>query len=67
MAPAAYVAEDSLVGHQCEERSCEGSMPQCRGMPWQGGRNQWVGGAPSWKQGERECDRGFQKRNQERE
>jgi hypothetical protein len=32
MAPAAYVAEDGLVGHQREESpsSCEGSMPQCQ-------------------------------------
>jgi hypothetical protein len=35
MAPAAYVAEDGLVGHQWEER------PQCRGMPGCGGRNGW--------------------------
>jgi hypothetical protein len=47
MAPAAYVAEDGLVGHQWEERpwvlSCEGSMPQCRGMPGPGSRSGWVG------------------------
>jgi hypothetical protein len=38
MALAAYVAEDGLVGHQWEERpwSCEGSMPQYRGMPGPG-------------------------------
>jgi hypothetical protein len=35
MAPATYVAEDELVGHQWEERSCEDSMPQYRGMPGQ--------------------------------
>jgi hypothetical protein len=34
MALAAYVAEYGLVGYQWEERpwSCEGSMPQYRGM-----------------------------------
>ena len=32
MTPAAYVAEEGLVGHHWEERPlvCEGSMPQCR-------------------------------------
>jgi hypothetical protein len=30
---AVYVAEDGLVSHQWEERSCEVSMPQYRGMP----------------------------------
>jgi hypothetical protein len=55
MAPAAYVAEHGLVWHQWEESSlsCEGSMPQCRGMSGQGSRNRWVG-----KQGEAEWDRG---------
>lgn len=24
--------------------SCEGSMPQCRGMPGQGGGKEWMGG-----------------------
>lgn len=41
MASAAHVAEDGLVGHQWEEKpwSCEGSMPQGRGMSGQeGGR-----------------------------
>jgi hypothetical protein len=45
-APAAYVAEDGLVGHQWEERPlalCGGSMPECRGMPEPGSRNGWVG------------------------
>ena len=33
MAPDAYVAEDGLVnGRRCPWY-CEGSMPQCRGMP----------------------------------
>jgi hypothetical protein len=36
---------------------CEGSMPQCRGMPGQGSRSRWVG-----EQGEGERDRGFSKR-----
>ena len=45
MAPAPYVAENGLVGHQWEERSrsCEGSMPQYRGMPEPGSRSGWVG------------------------
>jgi hypothetical protein len=44
MAPAAYVAEDGLVGHQ-REGSCEYSMPQCRGrgMPGPGTQSGWVG------------------------
>jgi hypothetical protein len=39
MAPAAYVADDELV-NQCEESpwSCEGFLPQCRGMPGPGSR-----------------------------
>jgi hypothetical protein len=32
MAPAAYVAEDGLVGHHWKKRSSEGSITQCRGM-----------------------------------
>ena len=53
MAPAAYVAEDCLVGHQWEESpwSCESSMPQCRGMPGQGGRSGWVGEYPHRSRG----------------
>ena len=46
MASAAYIAEDGLVSHQWEERSpwsCEGSMPQCRGMPEPGSGSRWVG------------------------
>jgi hypothetical protein len=56
MALAAYVAEDGLVGHQWEERprSCEGSMPQCRGMPGPGNRSGWVG-----EQGDGGKNRGF--------
>jgi len=52
-----YVAENGLVGHKWEEKPCElrSLMPQCRGMPGQGGRRErvgrWVGEkAPSWKQ-----------------
>jgi hypothetical protein len=43
---AIYVAEDGLVGHQGEERplSCEGSMPQYRGMT---GPGMGVGGLGS--------------------
>jgi hypothetical protein len=54
MAPAAYVAEDGLVGHKREEDpwSCEGFMPQCRGMPGPGCTSGWVG-----EQGERGGDR----------
>jgi hypothetical protein len=46
MAPAVSVAEDGLVGHQCEESplSCEGSRSQCSIIPGQGGGNWWVGG-----------------------
>jgi hypothetical protein len=56
MAPAAYVAEDGLVGHQWKERPLvlEGLMPQCRGMPGPGSRSGWVG-----EQGEGGRDRGF--------
>ena len=57
MALAAYVAEDGLVGHQWEPWSCEGSMPQYRGMPWPGSRSGWVG-----EQGEVGEDRGFSER-----
>jgi len=48
MAPAAYVAEDGLVGHQWEEkpfvlpRLDPSPLPQCRGMSGQGGRKGWV-------------------------
>jgi hypothetical protein len=43
MSPAAYVAEDGLIGHQCEERPCQGSMSQYRGMPGPGNGSGWVG------------------------
>jgi hypothetical protein len=36
--------------------SCEGSMPQYRGMPGPGTGSEWVG-----EQGEEEEDRGFSK------
>jgi hypothetical protein len=49
MAPATYVAEDGLVYHQWEEPwSCEGSMPQCRGMPGPGSRSGWAGEQGEW-------------------
>jgi len=45
MAPAAYVAEDDLVGHQREKKPLV--LPrldptQCRGMTGWGGRKEWV-------------------------
>jgi hypothetical protein len=45
MAPAPYVAEDGLVGHQWEERpwSCEGSVSQCGEIPGPGSGIGWVG------------------------
>jgi hypothetical protein len=54
VALAAYVTEDGLVGHQWEERSCEGSMPQYRGMSGPRSRIKWVG-----DQGEGREDRRF--------
>jgi hypothetical protein len=59
---SAYVAEDGLVEHQWEERALvlEDSMPQCRGMPRQGGGHGWVdGGKPPLKQGNQGWDRRF--------
>jgi hypothetical protein len=49
MAPAIYVTENGLVGHQWEKGpwSCESSMAQCKEMTGLG-----RGGAPSKKQGE---------------
>jgi hypothetical protein len=38
MAPAAYAAEDGLVGHQWEERT----LVLCKGMPGTGNRSGWV-------------------------
>ena len=61
MVLAAYVAEDGLVSHQREERSCGGSMPQYRGMPGPGSRSGWVG-----EQEEGGGERGFLKGKEER-
>ena len=50
MAPAAYMAEDGLVGHQWEEQplGLRSLMLQCRRMPGQESGSSWVGGgAPS--------------------
>jgi hypothetical protein len=44
MAPAVYVTEDGLAGHQWEERPLVlRMMPQCRGMPGQGRGSGWFG------------------------
>jgi hypothetical protein len=61
MAPAPYVAEDGLVGHQWEESpwSCEGSMPQCRRIPGPESRSGRVG-----EQGEGRGDWGFSEEKQ---
>jgi hypothetical protein len=63
MAPAAYVAEDGLIGINGRRVpwSWEGSMPQCKEMPGQGVRSGLVG---QWwstliEAGGREWDRGF--------
>ena len=50
VALAMYVADDGLVVHQWEEGpwSCEGSMPQYRGMP---GPGMGVGGLGSREKG----------------
>jgi hypothetical protein len=49
VALAVYATEDGLVGHQREERPCEGSMPQYRGRP---GPGMGVGGLGSRGSGE---------------
>jgi hypothetical protein len=55
MAPGTCVAEDGLViNGRRGPWSCEGSMPQCRGMLGPGSWSEWVG-----EQGEREGDGGF--------
>ena len=57
MAPAAYVAEDGLVGHQWGGGgpwSGEGAMHQCKGIPGPESGSGWVG-----EQGKRGADRGF--------
>ena len=55
MAPATWVAEDGLVGHQREERpwTHEGSWLQGRGMAGQGSRGGWVSehGEGGWDRG----------------
>jgi hypothetical protein len=38
IASVTYVAKDGLVCHQWEERTCEGSKSQCKGMPGTGNR-----------------------------
>jgi hypothetical protein len=45
MAPAAYVEGMALldINGRNGPWSCEGSMPQCRGMPGPGSRSGWVG------------------------
>jgi hypothetical protein len=56
---AAYVTEDGLIGHHGRRGpwSCEGSMPQYRGMPGPGSWNGWVG-----EQGKGGGNRGFSER-----
>jgi hypothetical protein len=39
---SSHICGNGLVGHQWEERPCEGLMPQCRGMPGWGGGSGWV-------------------------
>ena len=65
MAPAAYVAEDCLInGRGGGPWSCEGSMPQHRGML---GGSGWVGEHPHRTKGREEGIGGLQRRNQERD
>jgi hypothetical protein len=63
MALAAYVAEDGLIGHQWRRGtwSCEGFMPQYRGMPGPESRSGWV-----WELAMRGRHRGFLEGNWER-
>ena len=62
-APATFMAEDGLVGHQWEVRSLGLSVfdaPVYENA--REGRQEWVGGgAPSKRQGKGGCDRGFLK------
>jgi len=56
MTPAAYVAEDGVVGHQWEEKPLvlprlDTPPPQCRGMSGQGGKKGWVGEHPHRRRG----------------
>jgi hypothetical protein len=57
MAPATYVVEDDINGRR-GPWSCEGSMPQCRGMPGWGGKSGW--GNTFIEAGGGEWDRGLQ-------
>ena len=63
MAPVAYVAEDSLVGHQCKKRPLSLRMPD---VPVQGsgrtGKRGWVG----CEQGQGDGKVGFQRENWDR-
>ena len=45
MTPAPYVAEDGLavINGRRDPWSCEGSMPQYRGIQGPGSRSRWVG------------------------
>jgi len=56
------VAEGDLVGHQWEERSCEGSMSQCR----EAGVSRWVGKHPHRSRGREDRIGSFWRGNQER-
>ena len=64
MAPAACVVMMALSGINGRRGpwSCEGLMPQCRGMPGQGSGSGWVG-----EQGSGDRIGGLWRRNQERE
>jgi hypothetical protein len=49
-----YLPPTTIINGRKGPWSCEGSMPQCRGMPGPGSGSGWVG-----EQGEGEGDRGF--------
>ena len=62
MAPASYVAENGLVGHQWEEQPLDLRVFHAlRGMLWGEDRSGWMSGKHPQKQGEEEWDRGFLK------
>ena len=66
MAPATYIAEDGLVGHQCEERSLVmGRLDRCPCVGECQGLEVGVGGLMS--RGREEGIGDFQRGNQERE
>jgi hypothetical protein len=44
IAPAVYVAEDGLVGHEWEERPLVLGWLDASGLPGWGGGSGWVGG-----------------------